>query len=97
MGTTSASGRLEVNLFLSEEGWKEPLWYNPGFSCIGNLEILHSRSLLPLSMQTKQEPREPVLLIALKIMLHAELCLSEIIFLICVCWHPERICRALSS
>ena len=48
-------------------------------------------------MQTKQEPREPVLLIALKIMLHAKLCLSEIIFLICVCWHPERICKALSS
>jgi hypothetical protein len=22
-------------------GWKEPLRYNPSFSCIGNLKILH--------------------------------------------------------
>jgi hypothetical protein len=36
-------------------------------------------------MQTEQDPREPVLLMALKIMLHAKLCLSVIIFLICVC------------
>jgi hypothetical protein len=48
-------------------------------------------------MQIKQDPNEPVLLTALKIMLHAKLCLSVIIFLICVCWHPERMCRALSS
>ena len=99
MGTTSASGRLEVNLFLSEEGWKEPLWYNPGFSCIGNLKILHSQPFTAISMQTKQDPREPVLLMALKIMLimlHAKLCLSMIIILFCVCWHPERLCRALS-
>jgi hypothetical protein len=27
---------------------------------------------------------------ALKIMLHAKLCLCVIIFLICMCWHPER-------
>jgi hypothetical protein len=39
----------EVNLFLSEKrgAWKEPLvkvlWYNPGFSRIGNLKILHSQ------------------------------------------------------
>ena len=30
-------------------------------------------------MQTKQDPREPFLLMALKIMLHAKLCLSVII------------------
>jgi len=48
-------------------------------------------------MQTKQDPRELVLLMALRITLHAKLCLSVIIFLICVCWHPERICKALSS
>jgi len=29
-------------------------------------------------MQTKQDPREPVLLRALKVMLHAKLCLSGI-------------------
>jgi len=40
-------------------------------------------------MKTKQDPREPVLLMALEIMLHAKLCLSVsvIIFLIW-CWHP---------
>jgi len=53
--------------------------------------ILHSQ------LETKQDPREPVLLMALKIMLHAKLCLSVIIFLICVFWHPGRLCRALSS
>jgi len=48
-------------------------------------------------MQTKQDPRGIVLLMALKIMLHAKLCLLVIVFLTCVCWHPEKICRALSS
>jgi len=50
-----------------------------------------------MSMQTTQDPREPVLLMALKSILHAKLCLSLIILLICVCLHPERICKALSS
>jgi hypothetical protein len=39
----------------------------------------------------------PVLVKALKIMRHAKLCLSVFIFLTCVCWHPERMCRALSA
>jgi hypothetical protein len=52
-----------------------------------------NRSLLPISMETTHAPNEPVLLIALKIMRHAKLCLSVIMFLICVCWHPERMCR----
>jgi len=30
------------------------------------------------------------LLMALKIMLHARLCLLVIIFLICVCWHQKE-------
>jgi hypothetical protein len=55
------------------------------------------RSLLLISMETTHDPKEPVLLIALKIMRHAKLCLSVIMFLICVCWHPERMCRALST
>jgi len=38
--------------------------------------------VLPTSMQTKQDPKEPVLLMALKIMLYAKLCLSVVIFLI---------------
>ena len=97
--TNTASGRLEVNLFCLRSGAEEATWYNPGFSCNGNLEIcIASRLLLPISMQTKQDPREPVLLMALKIILHAKkLCLSVIIFLICVCWHLERICRSMSS
>jgi hypothetical protein len=48
-------------------------------------------------LETMHDPKEPVLLIAFKIMRHAKLCLSVIIFLICVCWHPERMCRALST
>ena len=55
------------------------------------------RSLLLISMKTTHDPKEPVFLIALKIMRHAMSCLSVIVFLICVCWHPERICRALST
>jgi len=57
------------------------------------------RPLLPISLETMHDPKEPVLLVALKIMRHAKLCLSVsvIIFLICVCWHSERMCRALST
>ena len=55
------------------------------------------RLLLPISMETTHDPKEPVLLVALKIVRHAKLCLSVIIFLICVCWHSERMCRALST
>ena len=55
------------------------------------------RSLLPISMETMHDPKEPVILIALRIMRHAMLCLSVVMFLICVCWHLERMCRALST
>ena len=48
------------------------------------------RSLLPISLETMHDPKEPVFLIALRIMRHAKLCLSVIMFLICVCWHPPR-------
>jgi hypothetical protein len=48
-------------------------------------------------METMHDPKEPVLLIALKSMRHAKLCPSVIMFLICVYWHPERMCRALST
>jgi len=56
-----------------------------------------NRLLLPISMETTHAPKEPVLLIALKIMRHAKLCLSVIMFLVCVGWHPERMCRALPT
>jgi len=32
---------------------------------------------------------------ALKIILHAKLCLSVITFFSCVCWHAAGMCRAL--
>jgi len=56
------------------------------------------RSLLPISLETRMhDSKEPVLLIAFKIMRHAKLCLSVIMILICVCWHPERMYRALAT
>jgi hypothetical protein len=48
-------------------------------------------------METMHDPKEPVFLIVLRIMRHAMLCLLVIMFLICVCWHPERMCRTLST
>jgi len=42
------------------------------------------RLLLPISLETMHDPKEPVLLMALKILRHAKLCLSVIMFLICV-------------
>ena len=74
MGATStASGRLEVNLCLSEKrGGKSHIAI---IVVSAVLEIrrfcIASRPLLPMSMQTKQDPRELVLLRALKVMLHA--------------------------
>ena len=84
MGATStASVRLEVNLFKSETRGFGILLVSPVFLGIWRFCIA-SRSLLPLSMLTKQDSREHVLLRALKIMLHDNLCLSVIILLICV-------------
>ena len=96
MGATStASGRLEVNLFLSEKrGGKSHFGIILVSAVFGILRFcIASRSLLPISMQAKQDPREPVLLMALKIILHAKLCLSMIM---CV-GIRKGICRALSS
>jgi len=100
MGATSKkSGRLEVNLSLSRK--------RGGKSHLGTILLsavsgiwrfcMVIRSLLPMSMETTHDPKGPVLLTAFKIMRHAKLCLSVIMFLICVCCHPERMCRALST
>jgi hypothetical protein len=100
MGVTSTkSGRLEIHLSLSEKrGGKSHL----GTILLSAVSatwrfciVIHS--LLPISLETMHDPQEPVLLIALKIMRHAKLCLSVIMLLICVCWHPERMCRTLST
>jgi hypothetical protein len=46
--TSTASRRLEVNLFSprSPTGWKDPLWYNLGFSCIVTYVFLKMPSLI---------------------------------------------------
>ena len=64
-------GRLEVSLFLSTKRGGKSHFSIILVSAVSNLKILHSQPFAaPISMQTKQDPREPVLLIALKIMLH---------------------------
>jgi len=100
MGITSTiSGQLEVNLSLSEKrGGKSHLGLILLSAVSGIWRFcMVIRSLLPISSETMHDPKEPVFLIALRIMRHAMLCLSVIMFLICVCWHPERMCRALST
>jgi hypothetical protein len=100
MGVISTKyGRLEVNLSLSEKRGGKCHLGTIVLSAVSRLwrccMVIHS--LLPISLETTHDPTEPVLLIALRIMRHAKLCLSVIMFLICVCWHPERMCRALST
>jgi hypothetical protein len=100
MGVTSTkSGRLEVSLSLSEKRGGKSHLGTILFSTVSEIWrfCMVIRSLLPMSLETMHDPKEPVLLIAYKIMRHAKLCLSVIMFLICVCWHPERMCRALST
>jgi len=101
MGVTSTkSGRLEVNLSLSgTRGGKMSHLGTILLSAVSGIWIfcMIICSLLPMSMETTHDLKEPVLLIALNITRHAKLCLSVIMFLICVCWHPERMCRALST
>ena len=100
MGVTSTkSGRLEVNLSSSgKRGGKSHL-ETILLSAVSRIWrfCMVIRSLLPISIETMHDIKEPVFLIALRIMRHAMLCLSVIMFLICVCWHPERMCRALAT
>jgi len=100
MGVTSTkSGRLEVNLSLSEKRGGKSHLGTILLSAVSGIWRLCMviRLLLPISMETMHDPKEPVFPIALRIMRHAMLCLSVIMFLICVCWHPGRMCRALST
>jgi hypothetical protein len=97
--SSTNSGRLEVNLSLSrKQGGKSHLGtiLVSAVSGIWRFRMVICL-LLPMSLETMHDPKEPVLLIALRIMRHAMLCLSVIMFLIRVCWHPERMCRALST
>ena len=97
--TSTISGRLEVNLSLSEKRGGKSHLGRILLSAVSEIWRFHMviRLLLPISMETTRDPKEPVLPIASKVMRHAKLCLSVIMFLICVCWHPERMCRALST
>jgi len=100
MGVISTkSGRLEVNLSLSgKRGGKSHLGTIPLSAVSGIWRFcMVIRSLLPISMETLHDPKEPVMLIALKILRHAKLCLSVIMFLICVCLHPEKMYKPLST
>ena len=97
--TSTKSGRLEVNLSLSgKRGGKSHLG-TILLSAVSEIwrYCMAIRSLLSISLKTMRDPKEPALLIALKIMRHAKLCLLVIMFLICICWHPERMCRALCT
>jgi len=97
--TSTKSGRLEINLSLfGKRGGKSHLG-TILLSAISGIWrfCMVIRSLLPISLETMHDPKEPVLQIALKIMRHAKLCLSVFMYLICVCWHPGRMCRALST
>ena len=88
--TSTKSGRLEVNLSLSgKRVGKSHLGTNILSTVSGIWKFCIIRSLLPISMETTHDPKEPVLLIALKIMWHAKLCLSVLMFLTCVCWHQK--------
>ena len=89
--TSTKSGQLEVNLSISgKRGGKSHLGIILLSAVSGIWKFcMIIRSLLPMSLETMHDPKKPVLLIALKIMRHAKLCLSVIMFLICVRWHPE--------
>ena len=84
--TSTISGRLEVNLSLSgKRGGKSHLGMILLSAVSGIWRFcMVIRLLLPISLETMHDPKEPVLLMALKILRHAKLCLSVIMFLICV-------------
>ena len=79
-------------IFVWEPGWKEPLWYNPSFSCIGILKILASCCILASRLLAStcihaDKASLPVFLMALNITVHAMLLVSfsdYIRFLICM-------------
>ena len=80
-----------------DAGLKEALWYKPNFNCIRNLKILHSQLFVATYVLGDKSGSRGVCFVALNIMLHAKLFLLVNMFFICLCWHPERMCRSLSS
>ena len=85
MGVTSTKpGRLEVNLSLSgKRGGKNHLGTNLLSAVSGTWRFcMVIRSLLPISLETMHDPKEPVLLIALKIMRPAISCLTCLLSLV---------------
>jgi len=69
------------------------LFYFQLFRESGDFAWSSLRSLLLISMETTHDYKEPVLLIALKTMLHAKLCLLVTMYLICVSKQPRRVCQ----
>jgi len=71
MGVTSTkSGRLEVNLSLFEKRGEKSHLETILLSAVSGIWrfCMVIRLLLPVSLETRHDPKEPVLLIALKIM-----------------------------
>jgi len=97
--TSTKSGQLEVNLSLSRKRGGKSHLETILLSAVSGIWrfCMIIRSLLPIILETMHDLKEPVLLIAFKIMRHAKLYLSVIMFLICMCWHSEIMCRALST
>jgi len=91
--TSTKSGRLQVNLSLSGKRGGKSQMGTILLSAVSGIWrfCMAIRSLLPISLETMHDPEEPVLLIALKIMRHAKLCLLVIMFLI-ACVGSQRGC-----
>ena len=77
--TSTKSGRLEANLYLSEKrGGKSHLGTILLSAVLGTWKFcMVIRLLLPISLEIMHDPKEPVLLIALKIMQHAKLSFGD--------------------
>ena len=76
---STISGRLEVNLSLSEKQGGKSNLRTILLSAVSGIWrfCIVIRSLLPISLKTMHDPKEPVLLIALKIMQHAKLSFGD--------------------
>ena len=82
--TSTISGRVEVNLSLSEKWGGKSKLKHVYFQLIqksGDFAWSSVRCCLYISMETTLDPKEPVLLIALKITRHAKLCGDHVPYL----------------
>ena len=95
MGVTSTkSGRLEVNLSLSGKRGRKSHLGTILLSAVSGIWrfCMVIRLLLPISMESTHDPKEPGLMIALKIMQHAKLYLSVTKTNRCSCGQSCKTC-----